>query len=182
MCGRSQFLTVPEIEAGYTPIRVGDVAGVVDQAYPGAVVAGVVLHQDERVVSSFRWGFFDDLTSHNARLETATERPAWRDAFDRSRLVLPLVTFMEGGAWFRSEDSSPLAVAGLYRLSNGGRRATMLTRPADGAVFPFHDRMPVILSPDLVEPWLVGDDIDVARLLAEAPPLATTGDAQLRLL
>src|SRR5439155_8915476 len=133
-------------------------------------------------VSSFRWGFFDDLTSHNARLETATERPAWRDAFDRSRLVLPLVTFMEGGAWFRSEDSSPLAVAGLYRLSHGGRRATMLTRPADGAVFPFHDRMPVILSPDLVEPWLVGDDIDVARLLAEAPPLATTGDAQLRLL
>ncbi len=153
-----------------------------EQACPGAVGAGVVLHQDGRVASSFRWGFCDDLTSHNARLETATERPAWREAFDRFRLVLPLVTFMEGGAWFRHQEGSGLAVAGLYRRSNGGRRATMLTRPADTAVDPFHDRMPVILPADLIEPWLAGNDVDAGRLLAESPPLVTTGDCQPRLL
>jgi putative SOS response-associated peptidase YedK len=148
-----------------------------DEAFPRSVVPGLVLHKGERVISSFSWAFFDDGTGHNARLESAPDRPAWRDAFTSARLVLPLARFVEGRAWFADAGGRPLAVAGLYRLGalpTGGppRRATMLTRPADDIVTPFHERMPVILPPDLVAPWLAGETMPLDRLLTESPVLS----------
>ena len=189
MCGRSQFRRVPEIVEEFGPARVGDVdeAALTDEAFPQSVVPGLVLHKGERIVSAFSWAFFDDGTGHNARLETAPDRPPWRDAFASARLVLPLARFVEGRAWFSEAAGRPLAVAGLYRLCPGRqvqlarlgalptggppRRATMLTRPADGVVGPYHDRMPVILPAELVGPWLAGEPVPIARLLAESPPL-----------
>jgi putative SOS response-associated peptidase YedK len=189
VCGRSQFRKVPEIIEDFGPARVGDVveAALADEAFPRSVVPGVVLHKGERVISSFSWAFFDDGTGHNARLETAPDRPAWRDAFATARLVLPVARFVEGRAWFSDAGGRPLAVAGLYRLCRGGlvkppsrgalpsggppRRAAMLTRPADDVVAPFHERMPVILPPDLITPWLAGEPVPLSRLLAESPAL-----------
>ncbi|HYT39432.1 MAG TPA: SOS response-associated peptidase family protein [Acidimicrobiia bacterium] len=187
MCGRAQFLKVPEIIEEYGPARVGDVVEGTpgEEAFPRSVVPGLVLHKGERVVSSFSWAFFDDGTGHNARLETAADRPAWREAYASARLVLPLARFAEGRAWFSDAAGRSLAVAGLYRLGAppaGGpaRRATMLTRPADAAVAPFHERMPVVLPPDLIGPWLAGEPVPVGHLLAESPiltaePLARPG-------
>ena len=179
MCGRSQFRKVPEIIEDFGPARVGDVidAALPEEAFPKSVVPGLVLHKGERVISSFSWAFFDDGTGHNARLETASDRPAWRDAFTSARLVLPLARFVEGRAWFADSGGGPLAVAGLYRLGAlpaGGppRRATMLTRPADDAVAPFHERMPVILPPDLITAWLAGEAVPLGRLLTESPVLS----------
>jgi putative SOS response-associated peptidase YedK len=179
MCGRSQFLRVPEIIEAYGPARIGDVVGaaLAEEAFPRSVVPGLVLHKGERVVSSFSWAFFDDGTGHNARLETAPDRPAWREAYRSARLVLPLVRFVEGRAWFSDASGAPLAVAGLYRLgalpeAAPPRRTTMLTRPAADEVAPFHERMPVILPADLIGPWLAGEAVPVARLLGESPALA----------
>jgi len=179
VCGRSQFRKVPEIIEDFGPARVGDVidAALPEEAFPKSVVPGLVLHKGERVISSFSWAFFDDGTGHNARLETASDRPAWRGAFTSARLVLPLARFVEGRAWFADSGGGPLAVAGLYRLGAlpaGGppRRATMLTRPADDAVAPFHERMPVILPPDLITAWLAGEAVPLGRLLTESPVLS----------
>jgi putative SOS response-associated peptidase YedK len=190
VCGRSQFRKVPEIVEDFGPAKVGDVveAALTDEAFPRSVVPGLVLHKGERIISSFSWAFFDDGTGHNARLESASDRPAWRDAFATARLVLPLARFVEGRAWFADADARPLAVAGLYRICRGGlvkppslgalptggppRRATMLTRPADSVVAPFHERMPVILPPDLITPWLAGEAVPLDRLLTESPVLS----------
>ena len=186
MCGRAQYLKVPEIIEEFGPARVGDIvdALLTDEAFPRSVVPGVVLHKGERVISSFSWAFFDDGTGYNARLETATDRPAWRDAYASARLVLPLARFVEGRAWFADPSGRPLAVAGLYRLgalpaaagrpaadSGPPRRATMLTRPADDVVGPHHERMPVVLPRELIGPWLAGEAVPAARLLAESPAL-----------
>ena len=180
MCGRSQFLKVPEIVEAFGPARVGDTdeTALAEEAFPGSLVPGLVLHNGGRVVSSFAWAFFDDGTGHNARLETAPDRPAWRDAYASARVVLPLARFVEGRAWFSDPSGHPLAVAGLYRLPAapvsrppGSRRATMLTRPSDGVVSPFHDRMPVILASDLIGDWLAGEAVPIARLLTESPLL-----------
>lgn len=211
MCGRSQFRKVPEIIEEFGPARVGDIVdlggrgvsprsrrreplgnAVAEEAYPKSVVPGLVLHRGERVVSAFSWAFFDDGTGHNARVETAADRPVWRDAFASARVVLPLARFVEGRAWFTETAGRTLAVAGLYRLGalpGGGppRRATMLTRPADEVVAPFHERMPVILAADLIAPWLAGDPVAVDRLVAESPgllaePLSRPGPEQPSLL
>jgi putative SOS response-associated peptidase YedK len=48
----------------------------------------------------------------------------------------------------------------------------MLTRPADSVVAPFHERMPVILPPDLITPWLAGEAVPLDRLLTESPVLS----------
>ena len=172
MCGRAQYLKVPEIIEEFGPARVGDIdeTALADEAFPKSIVPGVLLHNGERVVSSFSWAFFDDGTGHNARLETAADRPAWREAYASTRLVLPLARFVEGRAWFSAASGGPLAVAGLYRLGRV-RRATMLTRPADDVVAPFHERMPVILPADLVGPWLAGDGVPVEGLLRHSPAL-----------
>jgi putative SOS response-associated peptidase YedK len=47
----------------------------------------------------------------------------------------------------------------------------MLTRPADELVAPFHERMPVILPPDLITAWLAGERVPLDRLLTESPVL-----------
>ena len=194
MCGRSQFRKVPEIIEEFGPARVGDVvqAAVAEEAFPRSVVPGLVLHKGERVVSSFSWAFFDDGTGHNARLETAADRPAWRDAYASARVVLPLARFVEGRAWFSETAGRTLAVAGLYRLGalpSGGppRRTTMLTRPADEVVAPFHERMPAILPPDMIGPWLAGQPVPMDRLASESPllvaePLSRPGPEQPSLL
>ncbi|HYH51709.1 MAG TPA: SOS response-associated peptidase family protein [Acidimicrobiia bacterium] len=194
MCGRSQFRRVPEIIEEFGPARVGDVvdAAIAEEAFPRSVIPGLVLHKGERVVSSFSWAFFDDGTGHNARIESAADRPAWRDAWASARLVLPLARFVEGRAWFAEVAGRTLAVAGLYRLGalpGGGppRRATMLTRPADQVVAPYHERMPVILPADLVEVWLAGEPVPAGRLLGESPvlladPLSRPGPEQPSLL
>ena len=178
MCGRSQFRKVPEIIEEFGPARVGDIVdgAIAEEAFPKSVVPGLVLHKGERIVSSFSWAFFDDGTGHNARLETASDRPAWRDAYIAARLVLPLARFVEGRAGFSDRDGASVAVAGLYRLGplpTGGppRRATMLTRPADDVVSPFHERMPVILPSELIAPWLAGEAVPLDRLLTESPVL-----------
>ena len=194
MCGRSQFRKVPEIIEEFGPARVGDVvdAAIAEEAFPKSVVPGLVLHKGERVVSSFSWAFFDDGTGHNARLETAADRPAWRDAYASARVVLPLARFVEGRAWFAEAAGRTLAVAGLYRLGalpGGGppRRTTMLTRPADDVVAPFHERMPVILPADLIPAWLAGEPVPLGRLAGESPvllaePLSRPGPEQPTLL
>jgi putative SOS response-associated peptidase YedK len=179
VCGRSQFRKVPEIIEEFGPARVGDVdeTALTEESFPKSVVPGLVLHKAERVVSAFSWAFFDDGTGHNARLESAADRPAWRDAYRSARLVLPLARFVEGRAWFSDAGGRTLAVAGLYRLGalpGGGppRRATMLTRPADDIVAGYHERMPVILPADLVGLWLAGGPVPVDRLLEESPVLS----------
>lgn len=187
MCGRSQFLRVPEVVEAYGPARAGDVSDVSEEAFPGSVIPALLTQGGRRVVSSFRWGFFEDDTGHNARLETAPTRPAWREAYASARLVLPLAAFVEGRAWFRSESGGPLAVAGLYRFDGDRRRrATMLTRPAGEAVAPFHERMPVVLPVDLLDAWLAGGEVPVEEMLRlrvalSVEPFPTPVDAQPRL-
>ena len=107
----------------------------------------------------------------NARVETLAERPAFRDALRRFRCLIPADGFYE---WHRGPDGrkqafhitradgEPFAFAGLWARwkppTEGGegeiRSCTIITRPANDALAPIHDRMPVILDPDREQAWL----------------------------
>jgi putative SOS response-associated peptidase YedK len=107
----------------------------------------------------------------NARLETAAEKPAFRTAFARYRCLILADGFYE---WRRREaharqpfritrdDGAPFAFAGLWSIWHGPgadeaqtlRTCTILTRPANDAIAPLHDRMPVILDPAHEQDWL----------------------------
>jgi putative SOS response-associated peptidase YedK len=108
----------------------------------------------------------------NARVETVTERPAFRRAFERYRCLIIADGFYE---WRRVAPGPKrafhigrggggvFAFAGLWSIWHGEygetlRTCTILTTAANTAVAPLHDRMPVILAPDAEAAWLAPTD------------------------
>lgn len=105
----------------------------------------------------------------NARSETALTRPAFRDAFERRRCIVPADGFFEWEGtkearrpiWYHPPDDGALLLfAGLYetwrdpKTAEAHRTFTILTTTANNVVAPVHDRMPVILPPDAIDEWL----------------------------
>jgi putative SOS response-associated peptidase YedK len=136
---------------------------------PGDDLA-VVTGDDDRI-DLVRWGivpeWVDDPDSFgapiNARSETLTEKPTFRDAY-RSRPCLVLVDgFYEwrqtrgGSRPYRVTlaDGEPFALAGLWaRHPDVGRTVTVVTTTANDLVSSVHHRMPVVLAPDEERAWL----------------------------
>lgn len=105
----------------------------------------------------------------NARSETVTEKPSFREAFARRRCLVPADGFFEWARrgdrkrpfYFHMRDGEPFAIAGLWERweGEGGplETCTLLTTEANELLAPYHDRMPVILRPDDYEAWLDPD-------------------------
>jgi putative SOS response-associated peptidase YedK len=110
----------------------------------------------------------------NARVETVTERPAFRTAFERYRCLIVADGFYEwntppdGGRkqafHIARSDGELFAFAGLWSIWRppGGdgpklRSCTILTTTPNSAVAPLHDRMPVILDRGAEDAWLDPD-------------------------
>jgi putative SOS response-associated peptidase YedK len=105
----------------------------------------------------------------NARAETLAQKPSFRSAFQRRRCLVLADGFYE---WQKSpsskskipmciklRDSSPFAFAGLWEIwhSPDGseiRSCTIITTEPNELMKPIHNRMPVILSPQVYQDWL----------------------------
>ncbi len=102
----------------------------------------------------------------NARAETLTEKPAFRDAFARFRCLILADGFYEwqvGDGTKRAfhitrSDGAPFAFAGLWAIWRHERAevrsCAIITTASNRSVAPLHDRMPVILDPDAEAVWL----------------------------
>jgi len=130
----------------------------------------------------------------NARAETVSVKPAFRGAFARRRCLLPADGYYE---WHRPagdakaakqpyyicrQDGGPLAFAGLYELWRDRAvpddhpdawlwTATIITTSAPDELGRIHDRMPMVIRPDLWADWLDpgnNDTGDARGLLAPA--------------
>ena len=67
--------------------------------------------------------------------------------------------------WFHAREGGHLAFAGLA-AGDGDLAFVILTTTANSLVAPYHDRMPVLLSPEGIDAWLARGDSSV---LAAAP-------------
>lgn len=107
----------------------------------------------------------------NARVETAAEKPTFREAFAEHRCVIPASWYYE---WEHYLDSSgqkktgekymiqPEGVtmtflAGLYRIENGFPVFVVLTKEPSKELRKIHDRMPVMLPRNKIEKWISPD-------------------------
>jgi putative SOS response-associated peptidase YedK len=103
----------------------------------------------------------------NARSETVTEKPSFREAFKKRRCIIPADGFYEwqrtGGKkqpfFFQMRDEHPFGFAGLWekwKAVDGQvlETCTILTTEANEVLRPVHDRMPVILHPEDYDLWL----------------------------
>jgi len=104
---------------------------------------------------------------NNARGETVSEKPSFRDAFKRRRCIVPASGFYEWKAepgrkqpyYIHLKSDEPLAMAGLWeswRDSSGGivRTFCIITTAANALMESIHDRMPVILGSEDFSRWL----------------------------
>jgi putative SOS response-associated peptidase YedK len=104
----------------------------------------------------------------NARSESALSRPAFREAFEKRRCIVPADGFFEWvGAkearrpiWFHAPDGGLILFAGLYeswhdpKSGEWTRTFAILTTAANKTVEPVHDRMPVLLDRAALDDWL----------------------------
>src|SRR5262245_10820971 len=130
-------------------------------------------------------------TSFNARLEEAAEKPMWRDAFVRSRCLIPAEGWYEWQAvervdpstgeiqkakqpyFIRRADAELFCFAGVmaYWKNPGGeplRSCAILTAAAEGALARIHDRAPVVLPRETYAAWLDRKSTDPAQAKAIA--------------
>ncbi len=115
----------------------------------------------------------------NARAETLTERPSFRTAYRRRRCLIVADSFYE---WKREdgtrtpmrimlESEEPFAFAGLWESwkrpdDSWMLSCTVITTAANELVSGIHDRMPVILDPDVESVWL-DPDVDDTSVLSD---------------
>ncbi len=142
----------------------------------------IVERDGQRELVSMRWGLVPrwwsktikdvKMATFNARAETVETKPFFRDAFKRTRCLIPVSGYYEwqdtpGGKqpwYFTARDGSPaLTVAGLWdewkNRETGERlksRTMIITEPND-FVAEVHDRTPVLLTEKQFEPWLSGE-------------------------
>lgn len=154
----------------------------------------VIPNRRQRLLRPARWGLVpywakDAAIGHrmvNARAETLAVRPAFRDALERRRCLIPADGFYEWRRegkrhqpfYVRARDRQPFAFAGLWDVwhpPDGGEAVascTIVTTDANALIAPIHDRMPVILPPAAYDAWLDPQPRpaeDLAALLVPCP-------------
>jgi putative SOS response-associated peptidase YedK len=111
------------------------------------------------------------MATFNARAETVETKPVFRDAFKRSRCLIPMSGYYEwqntpSGKqpwYFTTADGSPLlTVAGLWdewknrETDERPKSCTMIVDEPNAFAADIHDRMPVFLTKEQFAPWLSG--------------------------
>lgn len=158
-----------------------------------AVAAAAAAEGPHHEAALMRWGLIPSWAKDksigyrmiNARAETVAERPSYRTALQRRRCLVIADGFYE---WQREgkarrpmritlRSGEPFAFAGLWetwRDPDGDliRSCTIITTTPNDLVSSIHDRMPVILPPDLEPLWLdpdVKDSAILSNILAPYP-------------
>src|SRR5919205_3783340 len=153
----------------------------------GALTGGG--HRELRAV---RWGLVPSWAKDvsvgnrllNARVESLTEKPAFRTAARSRRCLVPADGWFEWAKRLDSpnkqpyfvtpQDGSVLAFAGLWEVWGRGDdrlyTCTVVTEPAVGALTKIHPRMPFVLPRDRWAEWLDPAREDVENLVRPTPP------------
>jgi len=204
MCGRFVSASSPgEIADYFGATSVAETLTEPNYNVAPSVDIPVVTNRDaERHLGLMRWGLIPFWAKSaaignkmiNARVETVTEKSAFRNAIKKHRCIIPADAFYEWTAvkdpaakkprkqpWcIERTDGAPFAFAGMFESwkdpDGDGTRirsCTILTGPANAAMQPIHDRMPIMLTPSIWDAWLNPADHNAAALLEliePAPP------------
>ena len=122
-------------------------------------------------VFPMQWGFLaqdNKRTLFNARVETAGQKPTFRDAWKSHRCIIPASYYFE---WehFKSPDGKVKTgnkyaiqpsgctvtwLCGLYRIEDGYPVFVFLTKEPAVELGRIHDRMPLMLPKDRIDAWI----------------------------
>lgn len=193
MCGRFALkIPAKKLAAAFQVEEVPAVEARYNIA-PTQTILAVQQGPDGREAKWLKWGLVPSWAKDtavsarliNARSETVTEKPSFREAFKKRRCIIPADGFYEwqraGGKklpfFFQMKDEGSFGFAGLWERWQGADKeliesCTILTTEANDILRPVHDRMPVILHPDDYKVWLEVDErkVDLAKELLQPYP------------
>ena len=147
-----------------------------------------------RRLEAARWGLVpvwskdpkSGVSAINARIETAAEKSTFANAVRKRRAIIPATGYYEWNVidgvktphFIHLPEGEMMVFAGLYEWWRDPLAAddspekwllstAILTRDATGELAGIHDRMPVFLSPELLDEWLDPHTEGSAELLDE---------------
>ncbi len=139
---------------------------------PTDLVAVIAMNQKgEKSAFPMKWGYSlpnSKTPVVNARSETASEKPLFREDWKKHRCIIPASYYFEwehlktadgktktGDKYlFQPAGESTTWLCGLYHLENALPVFTILTKEPSAELARFHDRMPVILPEEMIEQWI----------------------------
>jgi len=175
MCGRFNLIaTKPQIMEHFSLQRLPDYQPEYNIPPGQKILAVVRLEDGSNKAVNLHWGLIPSwskdrkISSHliNARAETLTEKPSFRNAYQHRRCLIPATGFFE---WQTTEtgkhpyhihqpECALFAFAGLWEHWEHQQETvyscTIITTSANDKIAPIHDRMPVIITPDFYDSWL----------------------------
>jgi len=142
------------------------------EIFPDALVPVLASGRSGRkAVFPMLWGYHVPGISRvivNARVETAAEKPIFRESWAAHRCAVPASWYYEWqhilspSGKTRTGDKFAIMprdcdltwLCGLYRQEDGYPHFVVLTREPAESVIPIHDRMPFILPEEKVAHWI----------------------------
>ncbi|MEC9483474.1 MAG: SOS response-associated peptidase [Halomonas sp.] len=175
MCGRfARFSTFAQLTASLgIPVLDGESTPHYNVA-PGTYVLGLRRPSAEEpaMPATFWWGYKPRWAKGkasqpiNARVETVATSGYFKSSFQKRRCVIladgwyewDKATSPKQPYFFCREDRGALCLAAIYtEREDGSLGCAILTEPARGVCQAIHDRMPLLLDRESVEPWLDPD-------------------------
>ena len=135
------------------------------EVFPSETVPVIATSRTQKITPfAMEWGYStsDGNRLINARSETASQKPTFRDGMLQRRCIIPASWYFE---WNKNERGRPkyaigaenknvIYMAGIYRFEHDKPVFSILTRdPAESIQF-IHHRMPIILPREAVRDWL----------------------------
>ena len=135
----------------------------------------------ERAVFPMKWGFSGKSLLLNARVETASSKPTFKESWERRRCIVPASWYFEwehltgsdgkkhtGDKFMIQPKGSTMTwLGGLYRIEEGLPVFVILTREPGEEIRFIHDRMPLILPESAIDAWIRPDG-DPKEVLKQA--------------
>jgi putative SOS response-associated peptidase YedK len=189
MCGR--FVQYSPLQTIQQILDVGTVSFEVIPNYnvaPTQKIITVIKHNNENKLEKLHWGLVPfwakDISIGsrmiNARAETVSQKPSFRNAFRKRRCLIPADGFYEWKGekgnkqpyYVSIPSGEPFSFAGLWETwtdkktgeESVYKSCTIITTAASESIREIHHRMPVILDPKFHEKWLNADIQDPKAL------------------
>ena len=184
MCGRFALFDLKEhFKIDHSFVKVSPNYNVT----PSQEIPVIIREDGENKLVGFHWGLVPFWAKDksignrliNARMETVSEKPAFRAAFKKRRCLIPANGFYE---WKDSDGNKqpfyitaasdePFAFAGLWEVWDKEyppyKSCLLITTESSASIQPIHDRMPVILKLDYHNKWINPDSENPIHILKE---------------
>jgi putative SOS response-associated peptidase YedK len=193
VCGRFTLTSTPETLAERFELESPPAVSPRYNIAPGQDVLAIrAVASGIREAVALRWGLVPSWADDpaignrmiNARAETLTSKPAFRDAVRRRRCLIAADGFYEwadhGGPkqayHIHRDDHAPFAFAGLWEHWRDGagrdlQTCTIVTTDAAPVIASIHPRMPVMLEASAWSAWLDPTGTDPTPLLPLLHPI-----------